>query len=224
MMGDKLAKSIKYTGNLPVSDSDISFLGQTTAARWKNNPGLTLAWITPAEHEANVQAFVSSYNERLIAGGRRREISQKIAALDGNINEGISNIKNYLVYRYGKRAARSYYPQFGVEYNGYAYIVPRDRDKRVAVLPMIIQAVAAHGFTGEKYGLQFWQTTAAGYRELMQQLGESDGHVSVKVGEKNQLRRVISRTHVALINLLKANYPDTYAMQMRNWGFQKEKY
>ena len=58
----------------------------------------------------------------------------------------------------------------------------------------------------------------------MQQAIAIDGEVSVKVGNKNDLRLTIKKTHNALINLLKANYPDSYTTLLRNWGFQKEKY
>lgn len=223
-MGADLVKTIKHSGNNPVKDSDISTLGQSTAAQWKNYPGLTLAWITQAEHEANVQAFSSTLSERMNTGGGRKEVSGKLSALDDDIDKGISGIKNYLTYKYGKSAAPTYYPQFGIERDGRAFILSRDRNKRAAALPLIIQAVATHGITDEAYGQQFWQTTYDNYLELMQQASSIDGTVSVKVGSKNEIRKTIKKTHVAIINLLKANYPDTYATLLREWGFQKEKY
>jgi hypothetical protein len=223
-MGADLVKTIKRTGNNPVKDNDISTLGQNTAAQWKNNPGLTLVWITQAEHEANVQAFASTLGERMNTGSGRKEITGKLAALDKEINKGISNIKNFLVYKFGRSAAPTYYPQFGIEHNGHTFIAPKDRNKRAAALPLIVQAVATHGITDETYGQQFWQTTTASYLELMQQASNIDGTVSAKVGAKNEMRKTIKKTHNALINLLKANYPDTYTTVLRNWGFQKEKY
>ena len=40
---------------------------------------------------------------------------------------------------------------------------------------------------------------------------------------KNKLKE-LNKTLRALINLIKANYPDTYKAELRTWGFQKEKY
>lgn len=223
-MGADLVKTIKRTGNNPAKDSDLNTLGLSTAAQWKNNPALTLAWITQAQHEANVQSFASTLSERLNTGSGRMEITGKLAALDKDMDLGISNIKNYLAYKYGKSAAPTYYPQFGIERSGKRLVLPADRNKRAAALPLIIQAIATHGFTEEQYGQQFWQTTSDNYLELMQQASAIDGEVSVKVGNKNDLRLTIKKTHNALINLLKANYPDSYTTLLRNWGFQKEKY
>ena len=40
----------------------------------------------------------------------------------------------------------------------------------------------------------------------------------------NRTRQKIKRTFNALVNLLKANYPDEYHTELKQWGFSKEKY
>ncbi|MBC8110749.1 MAG: hypothetical protein H7Y04_06795 [Verrucomicrobia bacterium] len=42
--------------------------------------------------------------------------------------------------------------------------------------------------------------------------------------EKNQVRQQLRKILNALILLLKANYPDTYHYQLKEWGFSKERY
>jgi len=51
-----------------------------------------------------------------------------------------------------------------------------------------------------------------------------DSGVSEKTGNKNVLKKVLTRGLKALVMVLKGNYPDTWKTELRNWGFQKEKY
>ena len=223
-MGADLTKNVKKAGNIPAKDADLGNLGLNVANHWKTNPQLTLLWITPAQHETNVTSYNASLLERNSTGGGRGEISKKLSALDREIDLGISAIKGYLVYKYEKNQAPSYYPQFGIAYKGKTFLLPRDRNKRNDALPLIVAAIAKHGFGNEKYGTAFWQATAADYATLLGQASEVDGTVAVKVSAKNELRKTLVKTHNALINLLKANYPDTWKSVIREWGFQKEKY
>ncbi len=52
----------------------------------------------------------------------------------------------------------------------------------------------------------------------------TSGTISKVVQDKNDCRKKIQGTLNGLILLIKANYPDTYSGELRNWGFQKEKY
>ena len=88
----------------------------------------------------------------------------------------------------------------------------------------MISGIAAHGFATAKYGTAYWQPILDEYSTLMEQASKVDGTVSNKVSAKNELRKTIFKTHNALINVLKGNYPDTYKSVIREWGFQKEKY
>jgi hypothetical protein len=223
-MGSELTKTVKRTSNVPTKDSDIGTLGQNTVVNWKLNPAMTLLWITVAAHEANVNDFNSTLGERASTGGGRREISGKLALLDDDIDEGVKAIKGYLVYKYEKDNAPIYYPQFGIVREGKNFVIPRDHDKRSAALALTVAAITTHGFDAEKYGLDFWQTTKDNYAALMTSASATDGTVSQKVGTKNELRKTIVKTHNALINVLRGNYPDNYKSVIREWGFQKEKY
>ena len=222
--GADLAKIVKHKSNTPDKDSDLSRLGLTVAAKWKVSPLITLIWTNAVQHETNVNSFATTLSERQSTGGGRKEVTGKLGALDVSIDEGISAIKGYLVYKYEKTNAPSYYPQFGIVKNGNNYIVPRDHDKRAAALPLILAAVTTHGFTGEKYGATFWQATKDSYDALLKEASAVDGTVAKKVSDKNELRKIIVKTHNSLIFVLKANYPDTYKNVIREWGFQKEKY
>jgi hypothetical protein len=52
----------------------------------------------------------------------------------------------------------------------------------------------------------------------------TDGQVAIKVGDKNELKTYLKKVLNALMLVIKGNYPDTYKAELRDWGFQKEKY
>ena len=223
-MGADLVKTVKRTSINPRKDADVNTTGKAVVEKWKLTPVITLVWMTPAEHETNVNAFAATLTVRNSTGGSRKEITQKLKSLDTAIDNGVSAVKNYLVYKYEKNNAPSYYPQFGIERVGSIFIMPRDRNKRKAALPLMVSGITTHGFATEKYGTAYWQPIMAEYTTLMEQASGVDGTVSNKVSAKNELRKTIVKTHNALINILRGNYPDTYKSVIREWGFQKEKY
>ena len=223
-MGTELTKSVKHTGNIPRKDADMSSLGQSVVAAWKANAQIGLIWTDVNKHGANVNTFGTTLSERESTGGGRKELTGKLAALNVQIDEGAASIKGYLVYKYEKAHAPDYYPQFGIEKVGSKYIIPGDQQKRRDALGLTLAAISAHGFDNEKYGKVFWQTTLDNYTALLAAASAIDGTVSQKVGTKNDLRKTIVKTHNALINVIKGNYPDTWKNVIREWGFQKEKY
>lgn len=223
-MESELVKNVKRTRISPRKDSDINTLGTLTSDTWMLRPEYTLLWITPAQHKTNVTNYAAALNLRKSTGGGRAELSQELVNLDVKMDEGISRIKNFLVYKYQKVLAQSFFPQYGIVHKGNSYIFPKDRDLRKAALPLIVAAITAHGFTDAEYGLAFWQAAKQTYETLLNQASVVDGTVSKKVSNKNELRITIVKTHNSLIKLLQANHPDTYKSVIREWGFQKEKY
>ena len=224
-MGADLAKIVKkHTGNNPDKDADLVGLTRMVEPVWRANPQIALLYTDVDKYKISITAFSSTLNERQSTGGDRKEKTLKLKALDVSINKGIAAIKGYLVYKYEKDNAASYYPQFGIERVGSIYILPLDRNKRQAALPIILSAVTTHGFTSEKYGTAFWQATRDSYDTLLKEASAVDGTVAKKVSDKNELRKIIVKTHNSLIYSIKANYPDTYKNVIREWGFQKEKY
>ena len=221
---EELTKTVKRTSNSPKKDADMGSLGVNVLTAWKLNPLITLLWTNPTAYGLNVNAFNATLGERVSTGGGRREITGKLALLDAAIDHGVAAIKSYLVYKYEKDNAPLYYAQFGMVRQGNNFNIPRDQDKRSDALALTLAAITAQGFDAEKYGLNFWQTTKDSYAQLLKNATTTDGAVSQKVGTKNELRKSIVKTHNALINVLRANYPDDYKNVIRAWGFQKEKY
>jgi len=224
-MSADLQKTVKKrTSNIPRKDADLVPLGKGVGTAWNDNPDITLKWTTVAKYKADVEAYNTALNERLSIGGERKGKTGKLSGLDVKVDEGVSFIKNALAYKYGKKEALTYYPQFGIIRKGRGYIIPNDRSQRTEALKLTLAAVTTHGLAAEKYGTAYWQEIINSYDTLQEEAAAVDGAVSGKVRTKNELRANIVKTNNALINVLKGNYPDTWKSVIREWGFQKEKY
>jgi hypothetical protein len=220
-----LQKTVKKrTSNIPRKDADLVPLGKGVGTAWSDDPDITLKWTTVAKYKADVLAYDAALNERLSTGGERKEKTGKLSELDTLVDEGITWIKGALVYKYGKKNAPSYYPQFGIVKHGTTFIITRDRSQRLASLALTLAAVTTHGMAAEKYGTAYWQQIINSYTTLQNEAAAVDGTVASKVSTKNELRANILKTNNALILVLKGNYPDTWQAVIREWGFQKEKY
>jgi len=53
---------------------------------------------------------------------------------------------------------------------------------------------------------------------------QKDSAIAGQVSAKNQSKVQVRKTLNALVLLIKANHPHTAAAELRQWGFQKEKY
>ena len=100
----------------------------------------------------------------------------------------ISRIYRYLD-KYTKENAVSYYAAFGIEHKLKKYVFPTDQNKRIAALQLLLEALTVHGFEDKQYGLAFWTPIATQYSTFVEQASQIDGQVSVKVGDKNELKK-----------------------------------
>jgi len=209
---------------IPQSDVDLKDVSKQVCTTWGDNPLLTMLWLTQPDFETLVDEFGNVYTIRKSTGGTRPEVTRKLLQLDKTMNTDIENIKRYLVEKYTKTEAPSYYPAFGIVKTGKLFKLPTDRDERKAALDLLLPAITLHGFDSKPYGLAYWTDVKTRYDALMAQASSIDSAVSSKVGDKNVLKSKIKKALNALIHLIKANYPDTYKAELRSWGFQKEKY
>lgn len=161
---------------------------------------------------------------RLQTGSTKPQTAKALKILNQQIDSSISYVKGYIVDKYKKDVAPSYYASFGIEHIGERYVLPADQNKRLAALGLMVTAIAAQGFGTKEYGTTFWTTIKTNYAALLATANTTDSTILVKVGDKNVLKRDLKKGLNALVNVIKANYPDTYKAELRNWGFQKEKY
>ena len=227
MEGIKAEKAIvkpSKTGVVPVTDVNFGKVITLVSKKWTSSNWLTLQWLTLAEFDTNATNYNTVLSARLKEGSTRPQITKALGTLDKIIDGALSYIKIYITEKYKKENATSYYPEFGIEYKANNYLFPPDQNKRLLAIGQVIAALQTHGFESKEYGVEFWTPIQAQYKLLLEQAVAKDGGVSVKVGDKNALKNNLKKGLNAIVNALKANYPDSYKQELRNWGFQKEKY
>jgi len=218
------ASKISKTSNVPTSDIDLGKVVTDVSAAWALNPAITLIWMDQTKFNTNAVEYNTELALRMQLGGDRPQITQALKMLDKKIDENISYVKELLIKKYKKENAPSYYPAFGIYHKKDKYVMPTDKNNRLASLKLMLGGLVQHGFGADEYGTAFWTPIHTQYEILLGQATTTDGNVSDKVSNKNSIKKELDKTLRALINILKGNYPDTYKSVLRTWGFQKEKY
>jgi hypothetical protein len=210
-------------GNIPASDIDLLTTAKSVTEKWRHTSDITLIWTTANNLVAKTAEYEQILTARISEGSRRPAVTNQLKNLDKQIDLGIGFIKDYLRELYGQDD-KSHYSQYGLINTGNKYTIPADRDNRISALNLILEALVRDGLSGRAYGTAYWENIRTVYLPLKQEAAGMDESVAGKVSEKNVLKDEIKKHLIALINVLKANYPDTYKSEMRAWGFQKEKY
>ena len=212
------------TNNVPVADIDFGTVATLVATKWNVTPSIGLLWTSASEFMTQASAYNTELSIRMMVGGGRPQITKALKVLDGTMDDALAYVKGYIVDKYKKDLAPSYYPAFGIEHKKDKYIFPTDRNKRLASLDLMLKGLADNGFNDKEYGKDFWTVIKTKYENLVGQASSTDGTISTKVSAKNTFKASLKKTMNSLILVLKGNYPDTYKAELRSWGFQKEKY
>lgn len=209
---------------VPVADIDFGAVVKSVSTKWSANNWLTLKWLTDATFAADAASYNAVLKVRLDAGSVKPQTAQAAMNLEKQMDDALSYVKGYIVEKYRKDNAASYYPAFGIVHRGNRHILPTDREARIASLDLMIGAIESHGFQDKEFGSDFWTNMKTALEEAVSQSTSVSGKISVAVGDKNVLKDNLKKGLNAIILTIKANYPDTYAQELRSWGFQKEKY
>lgn len=220
---DGNAKSTKKS-NVPIADVDFGTVAFNVATKWNETASISLLWTTATEFTTQATAYNSELSMRNQVGGGRPQITQALKNLDVIMDDALAYVKGYIIDKYKKESAPSYYPAFGIEHKKIKYVFPRDRNKRLASLELMLQGIVDNGFGGKEFGTAFWTDIKTQYESLVNQASSTDGIISSRVSSKNTLKGSLKKTLNSLISVIKGNYPDTYKAELRTWGFQKEKY
>jgi hypothetical protein len=210
--------------SIPKADSDFGKVAASASTNWTANPWLTLKWTTAAEFATATAAYNAILAARQTSGATRPQITKALTVLNKEIDRSLSYVKGYLAEKYDKDNSLSYYPAFGISYYDKQYAMPVDQSNRQDALKLMLEAIESNDFQDKTYGLAYWTGVYTKYVDLVEKGRELDGGISTKVGSKNELKISIKKGLNALINVLKGNYPDTYKQELRQWGFQKDKY
>jgi len=209
---------------IPADEINLSDLLFNVSKSWKQNPQITIPWITQVQFEEQATQFRSQITQRKQTGDTRSPATKEFASLDAIINRSIKYVKGYIKDAYDEENASAYYPQFGLVKTGNVYKMPYDRNNRSEALHTMLTGLAAHHFDQMKYGTAFWTPIKERYNVLLSQVVDTDSSVSGIVKDKKQMHKQVKKVLNALINIIKAYNPDDYKSVLRTWGFQKEKY
>ena len=209
---------------VPAADIDLGALVTTVGEKWLANPWLTLLWLTVARFIADAASYNADLAIRLNKGGVRPQTGNALEHLEQQMDSVIAYVKGYILNKYKKGNEKAYYPSFGFVHQGKHYEFPTDRNRRVASLKLMVVAIKENGFKDEEYGEDFWKTMLTNYEALVKESTTLDGEISSKVGAKNVSKNDLTKALRAIAGIIRYNYPDTYKQELRDWGFQKEKY
>ena len=215
------AAKASITRNVPLADVDFSNVVKLISAKWATSPWLVLVYITSAQFITKATVFQTTLATRQQSGSTRSQTTKALKLLDKSIENALVYVKNYLLDKYKKESYQSYFSAFGIENGG---LYPRDQNSRSAALKLTIEAIAANAFGTKEFGTVFWTGIKTQYDALLVTASTTDSAVSTKVGDKNALKTELKKVLNSIIFVIKGNYPDTYKQELRNWGFQKEKY
>lgn len=215
------ATKASTTRNVPAADVDFANVVKLISTKWATSPWLVLLYITSAQFAAKATAYQTALATRQQSGSTRSQTTQALKLLDKSIENALIYVKNYLLDKYKKESYQSYFAAFGIEKGG---LYPRDQNSRSAALKLMIEAIAANGFGTKEFGTAFWTDIKTQYDALLTTASTTDSAVSTKVGDKNALKAELKKALNSIILVIKGNYPNTYKQELRNWGFQKEKY
>lgn len=217
-------KKVRKTNTMPVKQSDMLNLAESLVKKWEKTPEITLTWMKLADFKTLVQDFRDSLEERIQVGSGRQSKTKLLQNLDTELNKAIEELKIAILGKFGKEDGKSYYSEFGILKVSKSFKLPNDRNQRQQAMVTLIQGLEKHQINAAKYPLQFFKDTQTQYDALMNEAKDIDSSVSAEVGTKNELMKKVEKVLNSLIYVIKGNYPDTYASELRAWGFQKEKY
>ena len=221
---DNTVNKTRKTQILPSKQADMLTLAEAVLNKWSTTPEITLLWINLESFTKLVQEFKTKLQQRFKVGSTRKSRTQLLKKLDRDLEKAVGELKIAILSKFGKTDGRAYYSEFGIVKSRSKYEIPRDRDQRQQALISLIEGVEKHQLSINGYDLAFFQEVQNQYNELLLEAKNIDSSVSQEVSHKNELIKQVSKVLNALIYIIKGNYPDTYKAELRNWGFQKEKY
>ena len=214
---------VNHKSIVPKSDIDLGTVLKSVSTQYASC-GIALSWISSIQASQLADDYLADLHIRQLEGGKRRPITIELKLAEDEQNKAVVFVKNYLLEKYGKEKAVGFYAEFGLEKVMGTSQLPKDRDRRLESLQKIVQSLTAHGFVSQAYGASYWTVLRDNYMALDASAREKDSLVTNKVNSKNNLKNQGTKFLNAMVNLVKAMYPDDHRSKLREWGFQKERY
>lgn len=233
----KAEKKIQRKELLPDADGQLADLAVFAAKHWlePEQNWLTIRYITAPAFLTLATGYQQSIVERMALGGERPTEALRIQQLDTLINDNLFRVKGMLEGKYDKKTAPAYFLSMGIVKKRQAWIIHRERSKRVLALAKLATGVRDQGFITQtlpdgtvvfEFGTAFWEPIATEYAQLVKDLTDTTGTISAVVGTKDKERLDVEKVLRSIAKILEGNYPDAaeYNAQLRAWGYQRENY
>ena len=212
------------TKSLPAKELELGAIATLASAKWTVSTWLTLLWLTPVQFATLVVNYKAALTIRNISGGTKKGVVQSMKLINKEIDDAMVYVKGYILEIFKKDRAKSMYATFGIQSKDGHYNLPDDIDGRAAALGTLLTAIRDNGLDDKEYGRAFWDDIKARFDELASQTTSLSSTISVKVGDKKELKKELLLALNSLIKAVQANYPHTWKEELRAWGFQKERY
>lgn len=212
------------TKSLPAKELELGAIATLASAKWTVSTWLTLLWLTPVQFATLVVNYKAALTIRNISGGTKKGVVQSMKLINKEIDDAMVYVKGYILEIFKKDRAKSMYATFGIQSKDGHYNLPDDIDGRAAALGTLLGAIRDNGLDDKEYGRAFWDDIKARFDELASQTTSLSSTISVKVGDKKELKKELLLALNSLIKAIQANYPLTWKEELRAWGFQKERY
>ena len=212
------------TKSLPAKELELGAIATLASAKWTVSTWLTLLWLTPVQFATLVVNYKAALTIRNISGGTKKGVVQSMKLINKEIDDAMVYVKGYILEIFKKDRAKSMYATFGIQSKDGHYNLPDDIDGRAAALGTLLTAIRDNGLDDKEYGRAFWDDIKARFDELASQTTSLSSTISVKVGDKKELKKELLLALNSLIKSIQANYPHTWKEELRAWGFQKERY
>lgn len=230
--GDQTPAPRQSARNVPQGDQQLADVFLLAVTEWILRTSLTLEWKTSAEALDLAQRLLASLRTRSEAGDVISPQAARLAELDNMIDGSketgkLKYVLKGLALQYDdENDGKPYYGTFGIQKVGTNYTLPHDRGERAEALLKLVKAISdpKHNLTSLKYGPAYWKGISDEYSELQPKQDQALGNRATEVSDKNLLREEAEDILVALLYLLRANYPKTYKAERRKFGVLKESY
>lgn len=216
-------KKANKKGQVPEPQFDLQTTAQSVLEKWKNTPQITLNWVKVADFEVLITKFNTLLGEKTSVGSKRATQTHTLGELDKQIDKAVEQIKIAVFAKFGKEKGKAYFSEFGIGKQGKnpSYKLPGDRNQRLNVLSLLAKAVAEHQIETPDFKADFFQSILGDYQGAFNATQSTDSSIATSVGNKNEVKKQIKEVLQSLVLVIRANYPKTYASELRGWGFQK---
>jgi len=218
----EILKKRKHTSQ-PKSDENIHGLFITLLPELIK-AGYELPWITNVEIGNLHVEFGNSIMYRVRASGDRTPVSSTLSELYDEISDSVENNKGYLFELYGKTRGRTYFESCGLEKTHRGMKIPNERDKIVTSIDLLIDSLITHKVGDRIFGTAYWVGIRKKVVDIVGLSTDGASNLSRVAYTKDELRIKLKKIQSSVYFLIKAYHPDDYAVVLREWGFQKERF